>query len=199
MLCFDQTRDLSDTAETGTARDHMRMTDVLTRAERTAASEAIGDRLAENRRILEASSLRFVCWICHENPTDSRAAIRTWMYGDIVREFSNVRWRKREVTMPRCRSCQVRSWGRGWLAALRCALYFVVAISIPAMLFADAGRGYIFLAIVVALVVFLVDLAAVVGFAARKQRNHIASFPPMAELRSQGWQRGDRPLGVSSG
>ncbi|WP_322751706.1 MULTISPECIES: hypothetical protein [unclassified Frankia] len=196
VLCFDQTRDLSDTADAGTARDHMRMTKVLTRAERTAASEAIGDRLAENRKILEASSLRFVCWICHENPTDPRTAIKMWMLGDVIREYPNVRWNKRELTVPRCRSCQFRSWGRGWLAALRCALYFVVAISIPTMLFADAGGGYIFLAVVVACVVFLVDLNAVVRPAAQQQWNHIVSFPPVAELYRKGWQRGERPLGV---
>ncbi len=121
------------------------------------------------------------------------------MHGDVIREYPRVRWNKREVTVPRCRSCQFHSWGRGWLAALRCALYFVVAISIPTMLFADAGGGYIFLAVVVACVVFLVDLAAVVGSAAREQRDHIASFPPMAELHRKGWQRGVRPLGVGSG
>ena len=199
LLSFNQTQDLPDASGTsdasGSARDHMRMTEVLTRAERTAASEAIRDRLAENRKILEAASLHLACWICHENPGDSKAAIRIWMHGDVVQEFPAVSWRKQEVTVPRCRSCQFRSWGQGWLAALRCGLYFVVAISIPTMLFAGAGGGYIFLAVVVAFVAFLVDQNAVTS-TARKQRDHIDSFPPTVELGRQGWRRGERPLGV---
>ncbi len=199
VLFFDQTRDLSDTADAGTARDHMRMTDVLTRAERTAASEAIGDRLAENRKILETSSLRFVCWICQENPTDPTAAIKMWMHGDVVHEYPRIRWRNMQVTVPRCRTCQSRSENQGCLTGLRNILFFVVSISIPTMLFSGAGGGFIFLAIVVAFVTCWVDANTVTARAERKQRDHIASFPPMAELRSQGWQHGERPLGAGSG
>jgi hypothetical protein len=67
------------------------------------------------------------------------------------------------------------------------------------MLFSGAGGGFIFLAVVVAFVAFLVDATAVTGRAGRKQRDHISSFPPMVELSRQGWRRGERPLEVISG
>ncbi len=200
LLLFDQTRDpsaSSDLAET--SRDHLRMTAAISRAERTAASEAIRARLVENRQTLEAGSLVFACWICQENPIDPRAAIKFWMHGDVVRDYPNVRWRKVEAAVPRCRSCQLRSWSRGWLAVLRCALYFVVAISVPTMLFAGAGGAFVFLAVVVATFALIVDLSAVVGGAARQQRKRVDAFPPIAELRKDGWQRGKRPAGVNSG
>ncbi|ABW13028.1 hypothetical protein Franean1_3630 [Parafrankia sp. EAN1pec] len=193
LLLFDQARDTSDASA---ARDHLRMIEVITRAERAAASEAVRGRLAENREILDKASVRLTCWICHEKPADPGAAITRWMHGDVVRTVRELRWNKVEVTVPRCRSCQRGERDRGWLAALRCALYFVVAISLPTMLFTSAGGGYIFLAVLVAFFALIVDLNVVVGSAGRRQREHIDLFPPIVELREKGWRNGERPLGV---
>ncbi|WP_018505989.1 hypothetical protein [Parafrankia discariae] len=193
LLLFDQGRDRSEAAA---ARDHLRMIEVLGRAERVAASEAVRGRLAENREILDRASIRLTCWICHEQPADPGAAITRWMHGDVVRAVREVRWNKVEVTVPRCRSCKRAETSRGWLAALRCALYFVVAISLPTMLFTGAGGGWIFLAVLIAFLAVFEDLNVVVGFARRRQRKHVDQFPTIVELREKGWQNGERPLGV---
>ncbi|OAA19607.1 hypothetical protein UG55_108811 [Frankia sp. EI5c] len=195
LLAFDQARERPDPPTDDSIRNQLRMSELVGRAERVAASAAVRDRLAENRRILEEAALSLMCWFCRERPGIS-AAMQIWMHGNVVRVLSRVSWSKVQVTVPRCSSCRNQVLGRGWFAALRCALYFVVAISVPTMLFPGSGGGYIFLAVVVAIVAFVADLV-VLGKSAEKERKRLDSFPPLAELRDQGWQRGEKPLGLS--
>ncbi|MEX5635075.1 hypothetical protein [Parafrankia sp. FMc2] len=199
LLAFDRTRGVPRAAGDSAARDHLTMTELLTRAERTAGSEAIRERLAENRALLESSALHIVCWVCQDRPAEERSGIKVWMHGEVVRTFQGVQWSKGQVTVPRCRTCELREVGGGWRMILRTVLYFLVAISIPAMLFPGAGGGFVALGVLAAVIAFLVDGMAVSWPAARRRRAHIDSFPPLAELRGKGWQRGERPLGVTGG
>ncbi|WP_026311142.1 hypothetical protein [Parafrankia elaeagni] len=199
LLAFDRTRGVPRAAGDNAARDHLTMTELLTRAERTAGSEAIRERLAENRALLESSALHIVCWVCRDRPAEERSGVRVWMHGEVVRTFQGVQWSKGEITVPRCRTCELRRASGGWRMALRTVLYFLVAISVPSMLFPGAGGGFVALGVLAAVIAFLVDGMAVSWPAARRERARIDSFPPLADLRGKGWQRGERPLGVTGG
>ncbi|CAO5161163.1 conserved hypothetical protein [Frankia sp. AiPs1] len=198
LLIFDGTRSRLDVEDSEGVRNHLRMAAALTWAERVAGSPAIRDRLTENATILQDASLYVTCWVCHRNPAVASSASKIWLHRDVVREYSGVRWKKQQVSVPRCKSCEGRETSQGCSLMLRIALYFTVAISIPTILFSGGG-GFIFLAVVAAIVAVGVDASVFGGAATRRHQAHLRSFPPLVEMRQEGWQFGERPPGVTSG
>ncbi|ONH61695.1 hypothetical protein CcI49_05770 [Frankia sp. CcI49] len=197
LLAFDQARDRPEPPTESSVREQQRMSAATVRAEGVAASETVRERLAENRRILEAATQSFTCWFCEEEPGVS-AAMEIWMHGDITRTYPRVSWRNTKVTVPRCSSCESRTSRRQGAAVLRCALYLLVAISIPTMLFPGSGGGFIALAVFAAFAALLVDVLAAVAPAGRREKARLDSFPVLKDLTARGWNRGEKPLGIGN-
>jgi hypothetical protein len=169
--------------------DHFRMRELLRRVIPLVESAALTARLQDNLAIVERQAEAGACWYCEKRRLDKDSSLSRPLHRVSHTETTwngrRIHYQSVTVTVPRCAECARAHRERrifAWLGALS-ALILIIAV---ATVLGAAGWG-VFVGIVVALVV---------GTAARGSvGNRTNQYPPLVELRVEGWHPGAKPAG----
>lgn len=188
---------------------------LLDDAYEVALGAATKERIERNMAIIRGNQAWATCWFCGDREPDDAAAIPVPMYGNVTRTDSGegtlVEWRKRTPEAPRCRTCRsghrrhraLRVWTvvmvllGGWVAyrlggAAGTALFGATGtqrVNVPSAL-----SAVVILVLVTALLYRLVLTTWTgTGLFPPQPVRRARDFPPIQELREEGWHFGTSP------
>lgn len=171
-----------------------------------AVSPSARSRIEENLRIVKRNRDSTLCFFCGENEGGKGLGIERKMFGDVNRNptFKNGRfvtemtWRKRTITVPRCPRCKAaQGKAAAWtaLAIITSILTGIVSCAVAAD--QPDGDG------IAALMLFAFSIVgSIVGsFLARnyyrkniKPAGHANQYPEIKDQLKAGWQFGTEPV-----
>ncbi len=163
-----------------------------------ALGEAMRSRIQENIDIVTNNLKAGACFFCGQK-ADSDAAVEVAMYGNVERivDYPHVRvtWNHGKIKVPRCRECK-KNHGRitGWKGGFG----FVGAV-LGLCGFAVSGWVGVVSIIALAWIGAVVGESigrSTVGYELKLEKEKV-DHPAIQELRSQGWQFGERPANAN--
>jgi len=156
-----------------------------------------------------------LCWFCQKGIANSADAANVKMHGNVTRQEGYIRWRKLEISIPRCTACKqahAKVYGTesiGWL------LGFVVSVPIVMgilnALFPSGYHGPVLIPLWVGgWLLYIVPFAIVAlptGYAASaigrlaflkgaKSEEEKKKFPAVQSKIIEGWVIGEKPKGA---
>lgn len=166
---------------------------ILETSSHLATDGALKARIAENLRIVRENAkheeLFATCWFCKSNKAEESSKLDVPMYGDVQRKWTfggtRVNYRKMVATVPRCSRCKT---AHNHTSNAGCLLAIIGAIigSFPLPIIGIIIGGFVGWGI-----------GSLIGNAIKPSgvasEGTKSEYPPIRELRSKGWEIGDKP------
>jgi hypothetical protein len=170
----------------------------LSIAKGQAAKGRIQENLVVVRANAESDSLASTCWFCGEHEADASQEVPVPMHGDVKTNYvpggTQTTWRHLTVKVPRCKDCaNVHSREEGGVAA-GCSLFVaavIAAILVGSNVGESAGWMSLFVGAIIAITIGGIIQSRIPKIKGLKRPRN--DYPPIAKLRSQGWQDGEKP------
>ena len=167
-------------------------------AEGKAAKERIKTNLTIVRNNAQAALLRTTCWFCGEQKAETERPLEMALHGDIKTEYliggTRRTWRHITVKVPRCAACRQVQAKEGAGVGVGC-LVFVLGIILAGYMGNTSSSENGWIIAVIALVVAIVISNMVQSKMPKMQglKRDRNEYPPVKELRDQGWKDGAAP------
>lgn len=155
-------------------------------AKNLAASQELLTRINADLATLTENKRLAVCFYCDKAPASKEATHHLAMYGDVVRSYGRVNYRKGSVAIPRCPECKQKQD----LSSTTGCLLWIACIVIGAMLM---GEDLWFLGAILGGVAGWVISLIVPLFMSSSQLKSPKKHPEVSRLLRSGWSIGDSP------
>jgi hypothetical protein len=161
-------------------------------AKSLAQSADLRKQISDDAKQLTDIRISEMCWFCKTNRATEASKLDVPMHGEVQKNWTlggtRVTWKKLTATVPRCEMCKKahdRSSNAGCVSAIIGAAVGSIAFPVGTIVGGFVGWG----------------IGAIIGAATRPAstagEGAKADYPPIKELRSQGWELGEKPSGVN--
>jgi hypothetical protein len=187
----------SDIAFCNETRNWRTSLELLEQALPIAASASVRQRVEKNIEIDKGNLEYSTCWFCKKRPAEDKAVAEVKMHGDVTRtptfEGTHIEWRKITVKVPRCKQCKsVHSRETSIKVSLPIVGFILAWVVGAAVNNGWAGFGVFVACFAAGFIIPLVTRPS-----GMKPDSYKREFSSVKELKSQGWEFGEKPPGVS--
>ncbi len=145
------------------------------------------------KKNIEDAKLQNICWVCGKDKADAKYTLN--MYGDVRHEWGVIKWRHGKFDVPVCRKCmKEKEEDDERLDRVPAGMLFVVVALTIIFGICNKSIAYGFVTLVIGLIATGLASRIIVGikscgrFVARCKE-----YPPIKELRDEGWKFGEKP------
>lgn len=183
--------DTGDLESTRQVLEHIRPLPVGAEASTFVGEQitVLADMLRERN---EAHRLRNTCWFCQAQPATQGQHYPFGLHRDVTYSGNTKRWRTLTVEVPRCAACRQahlpEETKRTNLNRVGAVGYLAAFITF----FIGLGTHPVFIVTAICLVVAIGTSLALHSMG-HQIRDRALIYPPLSELRTEGWKLGERP------
>ncbi|QIF00983.1 hypothetical protein [Roseimicrobium sp. ORNL1] len=173
-------------------QNHTAAEEAIQLALKLAIDSDLRTRLQGDAKALAESKKDATCHFCGREPASKDATFQLALYGDVVRSYGGVQYRKGSVPIPRCHTCKGKYGNAdtaGCLLWLACAIVGAMAFKISRPTTDDWIAGAI-IGTLAGCVVWWLARFILKNFNGMKSPD---TFPGVEEMVRKGWSVGDGP------